>query len=156
MTETRIIGIDNQLPWRLSADLKNFRRLTTGKPVIMGRKTHESIGRPLPDRLNIVLTRDAVFTAEGCVVMHDIAAALKAAGDAEEVIIMGGAQLYEQTIHMAEKIYLTLVHAKLEGDAWFPETNRDDWCETSREHFCADEKNEFDYEFIVLERQKKQ
>ncbi|MEE9342130.1 MAG: type 3 dihydrofolate reductase [Gammaproteobacteria bacterium] len=152
MAENRAIGKDNQLPWRLSADLKNFKKLTTGKPVIMGRKTFESIGKALPDRLNIVLTRDSHFSAENCTVVHSLEAALTAASGAEEVMIMGGAQLYEQTLHQIDKIYLTLVHAQIDGDAFFPKLNSADWLEISRESFEADEKNTENYSFVVLER----
>ena len=152
MAENRVIGRDNQLPWRLSADLKHFRKITTGKPIIMGRNTHDSIGRPLPDRLNIIISRDQQYQADGCVVVHSIDAALKAASEAEEVMIMGGAQLYEQMIERADRLYLTLVHAEIEGDVYFPDIDWEHWQEISAENFKSDDKNEFDYSFCVFDR----
>ena len=152
MAENRVIGRDNQLPWRLSADLKHFRKITTGKPIIMGRNTHESIGKPLPDRLNIIITRDQQYQADGCVVVHSIDAALEAAGEVEEVMIMGGAQLYEQMIERADRLYLTLVHAEIEGDVYFPDIDWEHWHEISAENFKSDDKNEYDYSFCVLDR----
>ena len=152
LARNRVIGRDNQLPWRLSADLKHFKALTMGKPIVMGRKTWESIGKPLPGRTNIVVTRDSGFTAEGCCVMHSIEAALVAAKDAEEVMIMGGANLYAQLLPRADRLYLTEVQADVSGDAWFPEITEIQWRELERESHRADENNEFDYDFVVLER----
>lgn len=152
MAENRVIGRNNQLPWRLSADLQHFKKITMGKPLIMGRNTHDSIGRPLPGRTNIVISRDKQYQAAGCVLVHSIDAALEAAGDAEEVMIMGGAQLYEQTIGRADRLYVTLVHATIEGDVCFPEIDWAHWQEISAEVFRADDKNEFDYSFCVFDR----
>jgi dihydrofolate reductase len=148
----RLIGKDNDLPWKLSADLKYFKQVTMGKPLIMGRKTHESIGRPLPGRKNIIITRDQTFNADGCVVVNSIEAALAECSDAEEVMVMGGASLYEQFLPRADKLYLTKVDAELAGDTWFPEWQLAQWTELEREDHQADEKNEFDYSFIVYER----
>jgi dihydrofolate reductase len=148
----RLIGKDNDLPWKLSADLKYFKQVTMGKPLIMGRKTHESIGRPLPGRKNIIITRDQTFNADGCVVVNSIEAALAECSDAEEVMVMGGASLYEQFLPKADKLYLTKVDAELTGDTWFPEWQLTQWTELQREDHQADEKNEFDYSFIVYER----
>jgi dihydrofolate reductase len=148
----RLIGKDNDLPWKLSADLKYFKQVTMGKPLIMGRKTHESIGRPLPGRKNIIITRDQAFNADGCVVVNSIEAALAECSDAEEVMVMGGASLYEQFLPRADKLYLTKVDAELTGDTWFPEWQLAQWTELQREDHYADEKNEFDYSFIVYER----
>jgi len=148
----RLIGKDNDLPWKLSADLQYFKRVTMGKPLIMGRKTHESIGRPLPGRKNIIITRDAAFSAEGCVVVNSIDAALAECGEADEVMVMGGASLYEQFLPRANKLYLTQVHADLEGDTWFPDWQVEQWNELDREDHQADEKNQFDYSFVVYER----
>jgi dihydrofolate reductase len=148
----RLIGKDNDLPWKLSADLKYFKQVTMGKPLIMGRKTHESIGRPLPGRKNIIITRDQTFNADGCVVVNSIEAALAECSDAEEVMVMGGASLYEQFLPKADKLYLTKVDAELTGDTWFPEWQLIQWTELQREDHQADEKNEFDYSFIVYER----
>ncbi len=153
MTDDRVIGIENRLPWKLPADMKWFRRHTLGKPIVMGRKTFESFGgKPLPERLNIVITRDRDYRAEGAVVVHDIDAALDAAGDAEEVMIIGGASFYEQMLPWADRLYLTFVHADVEGDAWFPEFDRSQWREVYREDHEADEKNPYAYSFVILER----
>ncbi len=153
MTDDRVIGIENRLPWKLPADMKWFRRHTLGKPIVMGRKTFESFGgKPLPERLNIVITRDRDYRAEGAVVVHDIDAALAAAGDAEEVMIIGGASFYEQMLPRADRLYLTFVHADVEGDAWFPEFDRSQWREVYREDHEADEKNPYAYSFVILER----
>ena len=152
LARNRVIGRDNQLPWRLSADLQHFKRLTMGKPIVMGRKTCESIGRPLPGRTNIVVTRDSSFSAAGCRVVHSIDAALVAAGGADEVMIMGGENLYSQLLPRADRLYLTEVQADVSGDAWFPEFDQTQWQELERESHRADEKNEFDYDFVVLVR----
>lgn len=152
LARNRVIGRDNQLPWRLSADLQHFKRLTMGKPIVMGRKTCESIGRPLPGRTNIVVTRDSSFSAAGCRVVHSIDEALVAAGGADEVMIMGGENLYSQLLPRADRLYLTEVQADVSGDAWFPEYDQTQWQELERESHRADEKNEFDYDFVVLAR----
>lgn len=152
MAENRVIGRDNQLPWQLSADLKHFKALTMGKPVIMGRKTWESIGRPLPGRTNIVVTRDPRYTADGCVVVHSIDAALQACSGSEEVMVIGGAEFYRQVLPEASTLYLTLVHDEFEGDAFFPELDRREWREIEREDFESDDKNPHAYSFIRLER----
>lgn len=152
MAQNRVIGRDNRLPWRLSADLRHFKSLTMGKPVIMGRNTWESIGKPLPGRSNIVVTRNRAYRAEGCQVVHSIEEALAAAAGCEEAMIMGGAELYRHTIERADRLYLTLVEATLEGDTLFPEIEPDQWRELQREHHWADKKNEYDYTFATLER----
>lgn len=147
-----VIGKDNDLPWRLSADLKYFRRVTMGKPLIMGRNTHESIGRPLPGRQNIVVTSAPAYLAEGCTVVHSIHEALAACGDAEEVMVMGGASLYRQMLPLANVIYLTQVHAEVAGDTWFPDWQQHEWIQTQAEHHQADDNNQYDYSFLVFER----
>lgn len=152
MAENHVIGRNNQLPWRIPADLKHFKVLTMGKPIIMGRKTYESIGRPLPGRDNIVLTGDVTYRAEGCEVVHSIAQALQVAGAVEEAMIVGGSDLYRQTIGDADRLYLTLVKAEVEGDAWFPEIDSRQWREIKREAHRADDSNQYDYAFVVLER----
>lgn len=156
MADNRVIGRDNRLPWRLSADLQHFRRVTMGKPLLMGRRTYESIGRPLPGRHNIVLTRDPAYRAPGCTVVHSLDEALRAASDSEEIMVMGGAELYRQLLARAERLYLTLVHAEVEGDVHFPDIDPGEWREISREDFSADDNNEFDYSFVVLERTHRQ
>jgi len=152
MAENRVIGRDNRLPWHLPADLRHFKQVTVGKPVLMGRKTYESIGRPLPERTNIVVTRDRSYEAPGCVVVHSINSALEAAGGHEEVMVIGGTDFYWQLLPKADRIYLTLVHAKFEGDALFPELDEHEWREIDRMDCAPDEKNPWPYSFILLER----
>tara|TARA_R110002111_G_scaffold236825_2_gene298150 strand:+ start:248 stop:745 length:498 start_codon:yes stop_codon:yes gene_type:complete len=150
--ERSLIGKDNDLPWKLSADLQYFRKITMGKPLIMGRRTHESIGRPLPGRKNIIITNDLAYHAAGCIVTHSIQQAFEACEGAEEVMIMGGASLYRQCLPLADTIYLTQVQAQLDGDTWFPDWDKQQWHEVSKEMHLADEKNEYPYSFIVYER----
>ena len=152
MDKKGVIGLEGDLPWHLSADLKHFKAITMGKPLIMGRKTHESIGRPLPSRQNIVLTHSQDFKAEGCVVVHSLEDAFQAAGDVDEVMIMGGSGIYDQSLMLADRLYLTEVHADVKGDVSFPEFDKSQWIEIEREAHMADEKNEFDFSFIVLEK----
>jgi dihydrofolate reductase len=150
--EQGVIGKDNDLPWRISADLQYFKKVTMGKPLIMGRNTHESIGRPLPGRRNIVVTSQTDYVAEGCEVVNSIEAALASCADDEEVMIMGGASIYQQTLPLADRLYLTQVHAKVEGDTWFPTWSPENWKAISEASYPADEKNEYDYSFKLLER----
>jgi len=152
MDEQGLIGRDNDLPWKLSADLKYFRSITMGKPLVMGRNTHESIGRPLPGRKNIILTSDLNYQAEGCTVVHSLDEAIQECDDVEEVMVMGGASLYKQFLDRADRLYLTHVHASLEGDTWFPEWDKNHWQEVSREDFPANDKNQYPYSFAVYER----
>ena len=151
-SENGVIGAGGALPWRLSDDLRHFKAVTLGKPIVMGRKTWESIGRPLPGRQNIVITRQAGFEAPGCDVVSSTDAAVAAAGDAEEVMIIGGSQVYELFLPVADRIYLTRVHAEVEGDALFPRLDEDAWRLASDERHIADARNEFDYSFRVYER----
>ena len=150
--EQGLIGRENDLPWKLSADLQFFRRTTMGKPIVMGRNTHESIGRPLPGRRNIIVTRQPDYQADGCEVVHSIDEAMQLCDDAEEVMIMGGASLYEQMLPCCHRLYLTKVHARLEGDTWFPAWSEQDWQLLSCEEHKADEHNQFDYSFMLYER----
>jgi dihydrofolate reductase len=152
MAENRVIGRNNDLPWRLSADLRHFKALTVGKPIIMGRKTWESLPGLLPDRTHIIVTSDPDYRAEGCRVVHTLEEAVRAAGDVPEVMVIGGAMLYGEAIPRAARIYLTEVHAEVEGDVLFPEFRRSDWRELERERFPADEKNPLPFSFVVLER----
>lgn len=152
MAENRVIGRDNALPWRLPNDLKHFRRVTMGHPIVMGRKNYESIGKPLPGRRNIVVTRSPTFSAPGCVVTHSIDAALAAAGDDPEVFVIGGAELYAQTLVQAQRLYLTEVHAAVPGDTCFPPLDRRAWREIAREHHPEDSTHEYAYSFVTLER----
>jgi dihydrofolate reductase len=151
LAENRVIGRDNALPWRLSADLKRFRAITMGKPVIMGRKTFESIGRPLDGRHNIVVTRSADFHPQGVTVVGSIDEALARAGDLEAMVI-GGASLYAQTLPLADRMYLTKIHAAFEGDARFPDYDPAQWREAERLDVAAGEDAEFGYSFVTLER----
>ena len=147
-----VIGFQGDLPWRLSSDLKRFKALTMGKPIVMGRKTYESIGRPLPGRQNIVVTRNPDFVAEGCDVVSSVDAAIDAAGDAEEIMIIGGSHIYEAFLPRAGRIYLTRVQAEVEGDAYLPEFNSNEWQETGVEKYNADESNDYDVIFSIFER----
>lgn len=147
-----MIGAGNALPWRLPADLRRFRKITMGKPVLMGRKTFESIGRPLPGRINVVITRNPGFTAVGCTVVRSTDEAIKASAGFQEVMVIGGASFYEQFLPEAGRLYLTLVHAKFEGDTFFPAFDWDDWKEIGREDFVADAETAYPYSFVVLER----
>jgi len=152
MDKKGVIGLEGDLPWHLSADLKRFKAMTMGKPLIMGRKTHESIGRPLPGRKNIILTQSQEFKAEGCTVVHSLEEALLAAGEVDEVMIMGGSGIYDQSLDRANRLYITEVHADVSGDVYFPEFDRGEWVEIEREYHSADDKNDFDYSFVVMER----
>jgi dihydrofolate reductase len=151
MDENHLIGSNNNLPWYLPADLQRVKQLTTGHAIILGRKNYESIGRPLPNRKNIVITTNPDYDAPGCVVVNSIDAAIEAAGD-DDIYIFGGARIYEQMFDLAERMYLTLIHATFEGDTWFPEYNVDAWEVTERQDFSANEKNRYDYSFITLEK----
>ena len=158
MAENRVIGADGDLPWRLSSDLKYFKQVTMGKPIVMGRKTFESIGRPLPGRDNIVITRNAEFAVDGVRVAGDVAAALGLAHTlakekgADEICIIGGGEIYRQTLPMADRVYLTEVHMTADGDTVFPELDPAVWREMSREAHEAGEKDSADYELVVLDR----
>ena len=160
IAENRVIGRDGGLPWRLPADMTRFRSLTMGKPVVMGRRTHESIGRPLDGRRNIVVTRRTGYRAPGCTVARSFDAALDVALDAArdsasgaaEVAVIGGANVYERALPVADRIHLTLVHASIEGDVRFPEFEPGTWREVAREERGADERNGYDLSFIELVR----
>ena len=147
-----VIGRDGGLPWHLPDDLRHFKRITTGKPVIMGRRTCDSIGRPLPDRHNIVMTRDPGYVAEGCDVVSSVAEALDVAGDANEVMVIGGGQVYRDFLPRADRIYMTRVQAEVQGDAFFPGIDGNGWRLVSVEHHAADEKHEYPFEMMVFER----
>ena len=149
----RVIGRSGRLPWRhFSADMMHFRRVTMGHPIVMGRKTFESIGRALPGRSNIVVTRSPGFTAEGCTVALGLEAALAACRDVDEVMIVGGATLYEATIEDAQRMYLTLIHHQFEGDTFFPHYDAAEWKEIDREDRDADAGAPYRHSFVTLER----
>ena len=158
MATNRAIGKDNQLLWHLPEDLKYFKRITMGKPMIMGRKTFESIGRPLPGRVNIVVTRQSDWQRDGVRVVPSIENAIKVAeaqafiDGVDEIMMIGGAELYTATLPLADKIYLTRVDADIEGDAFFPDINENQWQETSRKTFSSSATNPYNYAFCVLEK----
>jgi dihydrofolate reductase len=157
MAKNGVIGRSGDLPWYLPADLRHFKTITLGHPVIMGRKTWESIyarlGKALPERTNIVLTRDRSFTAAGAVVVGSLDEALAAADEASdrEVMVIGGAQVYEAVLPRLDRIYLTRVDADIEGDTFFPEPGKE-WVEVAREKHAPDDKNPYPYTFITLDR----
>ena len=159
--ENGLIGRNNALPWHLPGDLQYFKRVTMGKPILMGRKTFESIGRPLPGRTNVVITRNPDFSAEGIRVVESLAAALRLAEDialvdgVEELVVIGGAEIYREALPLAQRLYLTEVHASVEGDAWLPEIDWADWREVQRERHAAEGNNPYDYSFVVYERRAK-
>lgn len=151
MAKNRVIGRDGRLPWRLPADLKHFRRVTMGKPIVMGRKTFDSIGRPLDGRENIVITRNPDFRPPGVTAVSSVDDALNTAS-ADEVMVIGGATIYEQLLPRADRIYLTLIHRTFEGDACFPEFDENEWREAERTDVDGGTGAEFGYSFITLER----
>lgn len=150
-SRNRVIGNDNTLIWHLPADLKNFKRLTTGSVVIMGRKTYESIGKPLPYRRNIIITRDENYKVDNCEIVNSLEEALLICF--ENCFIIGGGEIYKQVLPIADEIYLTLIDEVFEGDTYFPEIG-DDWFESERQDFEPDEKNKYKYSFIKYERYK--
>ena len=152
MSENRVIGRDNQLPWHLPADLQHFKQLTLGKTILMGRKTYQSIGKPLPNRRNIIITRDVNFSAAGCETANSIPAALALATDQEEIFIIGGAELYRAMLPVTQRIYLTLVHHVCTGDTFFPELPSTEWQERECIKHPADEKNQYAFDFMLWER----
>jgi dihydrofolate reductase len=149
MSNNRVIGNNNELIWRLSSDLKRFKELTTGHPVVMGRKTYESIGKPLPNRRNIIITRNLEYEVNGCEVVSSLEEALLLTNN--DCFIIGGGEIYKQSLEVADKIYLTLVHKDFEGDTTFPELGKE-WATIDTKDFDADEKNEYNYSFIEYDR----
>jgi dihydrofolate reductase len=155
MDKNKIIGQNGRLPWQLPADMQRFIALTMGKPVIMGRKTYESIPakfKPLKGRTNIILSRNPNYEAPGCIVVDSPEAALAAAGDADEVMICGGSTIYKAYLFQADRLYLTIIDAEFKGDTVFPTTEQICWCIIQQETHQPDEKNQFGYQFLTLER----
>ena len=152
--KNRVIGKENALPWHLPADLKHFRDLTLGKPIIMGRKTFESIGKPLARRTNIVLTNDQNFQAQECVGVHSVDEAIAAAGNAEEAMVIGGAQIFDQFLLRAQKMYLTILDIGVDGDTYFPAWNPEEWEEIAHEKHGRDDEEPYYYTFVTLQRKK--
>ena len=149
---SRVIGKGNALPWNLPADMEHFRQMTAGKPVIMGQKTFESIGKPLAGRTNVIITLDKNYKVPGCIIVHSIEECLGAVKEFEEVMIIGGASIYKQFLPLANRMYLTLVHGDFDGDFYFPEWDSNEWQEVERVEHEADEKNPHRLSFVTLER----
>ncbi|MCL7421485.1 MAG: dihydrofolate reductase [Methylobacter sp.] len=153
MASNRVIGINNQLPWHLSADLKRFRYITMGSPILMGRKTYESIGRPLPGRTNVIISRDPAYQQEGCLVFNDIETAIESCCQKfQEIFVIGGSELYQSMLPMADTLYVTLIHKAFSGDAFFPEIDARQWAEVAREDVDNDPDAGFGYSFIKYEK----
>ena len=158
MAQNRTIGRNNKLPWYLPEDLKYFKRVTMGKPLIMGRKTFESLGKPLPGRPHIIITRDKDYTYPGCHIVHDRQSAITRAENlllidgGGEVVVIGGAEIYGLMLPKMDRMYLTEVREDVPGDAFFPEYNSDEWQEVAREDFSAEPPNEYDYSFVAYDR----
>jgi dihydrofolate reductase len=152
MAQNGVIGRDNALPWRLPQDLKRFRAFTLGKPILMGRKTHESIGRPLPGRINLVLTRDRGWQGAGVIVVHTVEEALARAGDNDELVAIGGAEIYRLVLPFARRIYLTHVHADVPGDTFFPDFDPAQWDDVECNMQPADDDHAYSVTFMTLER----
>lgn len=153
MASNRSIGLNNQMPWHLSADLKRFKQITMGHPIIMGRLTYEAIGRPLPGRTNIIVSRNQVYEQEGCVVVDSVEAAIQhGCRLADKVFIIGGATLYEATLPLADNLYITQIHQDFDGDTFFPVINQSDWLEVGREDVTDDVTVSFAYSFVQLQK----
>lgn len=151
ISENYAIGKSNQLLWHMPADLKHFKQITSGHTVIMGRKTYDSVGKPLPNRRNIIISRQDV-TIPGCEVVQSVEDALELCANEEEVFIVGGAEIYKLAINKTDRIYLTIIHHSFDADSFFPEIDYMEWKEISREDHPADEKHKYAYSFITLER----
>ncbi|MCA1979648.1 MAG: dihydrofolate reductase [Thiobacillus sp.] len=155
LAKNRVIGVENRLPWRLPEDLAHFKALTLGHPILMGRKTFESLGRPLPGRANIVITRNPDFHVAGCQVAGSLPAAIELCRDADELFFIGGAELYAQAIPLADRLYLTEVDVEAAGDAWFPDYDRAAFREVSREPRVGEKGDALHFDFVVYERDRK-
>jgi dihydrofolate reductase len=154
MARNRVIGRDNRLPWRLPADLAYFKEVTMGHPVIMGRRTFESIGKALPGRLNIVVSRNPQYRAPGCTVVESLEAAWRAAADAAEAFVIGGTSLFAEALPLADRIHLTEVDADVPGDTWFPEFDRNQWSEREVARQAVDARHAYPFRIVVLERRR--
>src|SRR3989344_2165172 len=152
MDENRVIGYKNKLPWNLPSELKYFRETTKGKPIIMGRKTHESIGRPMPERLNIIFTRDKNYKADNCIVVNSKEDAVKAAKGSNEIMVIGGAEIYKLFLPIANRLYLTKVYGSFDGDTYFPQFNETEWVKVREKFVERDNENKYSYTIMVLER----
>lgn len=152
MDKNRVIGKEGKLIWHLPADLRFFKTKTIGKPIIMGRRTFESIGRPLPERKNIIVTHQTNFNPSDCEVVHSLQEALANASDAEEVMIIGGAEIFKQSIEFADQMFLTLIDHEFEGDSYFPEWEKEEWEVVTEEFHPSDDKNPYDFRLVYLVR----
>nr|AIA15939.1 Dihydrofolate reductase [uncultured bacterium] len=152
LTENNVIGTGNKLPWRMSDDLKRVKALTMGHHLIMGRKTFESIGRPLPGRTTVIITRSKDFVAEGCMVVNSLEEAIRVSENDNEAFVFGGGEIFKQALAFTHRIYLTKIHTVIDGDTFFPELDPNEWLEVSNEFFPKNEKNDFDCTVLVLER----
>lgn len=153
MDVNRVIGSNNQLPWHLPEDLKFFKRVTMGHPIAMGRKTHESIGRVLPGRENIIITRQSGYASEGCTVFNSVEDFIQYCREQDdEVFVIGGAEIFKETFPYADRLYITLIHEDFAGDTFFPEYDSNQWELLSSEKGVKDERNPYDYEFRIYDR----
>lgn len=154
VAENNVIGKDNDLIWKLPRDMRHFKETTTGHYIIMGRKTFESNGRPLPNRTNVIITRDKNYKADGCVIANSLEDAIKEAKSDSEAFIIGGGVIYELAMPFVDRIYLTKIHHSFEGDTFFPELNMDEWNITQERFFEPDEKNKYPFTILTLDRKK--
>lgn len=156
MASNRVIGRDGQMPWHLSADLQRFKQITLGSPILMGRKTYEAIGRPLPGRQNLIISRNSDYQIPGCQVFDNMQKALQAVASSDELFVIGGATLYEALLPYADYLYLTVIDTAFAGDTYFPETDPATWHEISREDISNDSSVDFSYSFVKLQNRQKQ
>lgn len=154
VAENNVIGKDNSLIWHLPRDMKHFKETTTGHCVIMGRKTFESNGRPLPNRTNIIITRDKNYKTDGCIIVNSLEDAIKQAQKDPEAFIIGGGLIYEMAMPLVDRIYLTKIHQEFDGDTFFPKINMEEWIEVDRRDFKPDEKNKYPFSILTLDRKK--
>jgi dihydrofolate reductase len=152
VAENGVIGSDNRLPWHLPDDLQRFKALSLGKPIVMGRRTFDSIGRPLPGRTNIVVSRQSGLAIQGTLVVHSLDEALRAAGAVPEIVVIGGAEIFRQVLPRTNTIHLTRVQARVAGDIFFPELDSAQWQESAVEHHAADERHQYAFSFVTLQR----
>jgi dihydrofolate reductase len=152
MAENRTIGLNKEMPWHLSADLKKFKKITMGHPIIMGRKTFESIGKPLPGRKNIIISRNSNYLQEGCEVFNSLDSALESCSKEEEIFVIGGATLYESILEKSDRLYITEIKKSFAGDTWFPEFDQNQWSEYQREDIDNDVRVDFSYSFVTYDR----
>ena len=155
MAKNRVIGADNTIPWHLPNELKLFKSLTMGNPIVMGRKTYESIGRLLPGRTTVIVTRQKDYAIEGAIVAHSISEAIAACKGADEIFVIGGADLFRETLPLADRLYLTTVDAEPEGDTFMPDFDAGEWHETSAQAFDKDEKHAYAYQLRVYDRRRR-